>query len=181
MTKRITIFGGSQPQPGDPDYESAYNLGCFLGQEGYTVLTGGYIGTMEAVSRAVAETGGRVIGVTCDEIEAWRHGGPNKWIHDEIRSIKLIDRLMILVEKCDAAIALPGGIGTLTEISLMWTLLMIKALPRKPIILVGCGWRNTFDSFYREQAIYLDKESLKLFDFAPDVDAAFRLLQYKLL
>ena len=69
---RISVFGGSSPKPGDLAYEQAYYLGKLIGEAGYTVLTGGYIGTMEAVSRGAAEAGGHVIGVTCDQIENWR-------------------------------------------------------------------------------------------------------------
>lgn len=47
----ITVFGGAQPQPGDENYRMAHKLGQLLGQAGHTVLTGGYGGTMEAVSR----------------------------------------------------------------------------------------------------------------------------------
>ena len=54
----ITIFGGSLPQTGSKGYQEAYNLGQLLAQAGHSVITGGYIGTMEAVSRGAAEAGG---------------------------------------------------------------------------------------------------------------------------
>ena len=63
----ITIFGGTKPQPGDADYREAERLGSLLARAGHTVITGGYIGTMEAVSKGAAEAGGHVIGVTCRE------------------------------------------------------------------------------------------------------------------
>ncbi|MDI6694379.1 MAG: hypothetical protein QME21_04975 [Anaerolineales bacterium] len=68
MIRAVTVFGGSRPTP--EDYEQALHLGRLLGGSGYIVLTGGYIGVMEAVSRGASEAGGHVIGVTCDEIEA---------------------------------------------------------------------------------------------------------------
>lgn len=79
----VTVFGGSQPMPGDPAYQEAMNLGSLLAQSGHTVLTGGYIGTMEAVSRGASEAGGHVIGVTCDEIEIWRPTRANPWVKEE--------------------------------------------------------------------------------------------------
>ena len=112
-SKRVTVFGGSTPRAGEPAYEEALQLGRLLGQKGCVVLTGGYIGTMEAVSRGAAENSGHVIGVTCDEIETWRQVGPNKWVQEELRFATLRERLYALIENCDAAIALPGGIGTL--------------------------------------------------------------------
>ena len=50
MNYRVTVFGGSQPKPGDPVYQDALHLGKLIAQAGYTLLTGGYIGTMEALS-----------------------------------------------------------------------------------------------------------------------------------
>ena len=69
---RVTVFGGSQPGEDSPAYSQAIELGRLLASRGHTVLTGGYIGSMEAVSRGAAEAGGHVVGVTCEEIEAWR-------------------------------------------------------------------------------------------------------------
>jgi predicted Rossmann-fold nucleotide-binding protein len=51
---RVTVFGGSKPKVGESAYEDAFQLGSLLGKAGYTVLTGGYIGTMEAVSHGAA-------------------------------------------------------------------------------------------------------------------------------
>jgi hypothetical protein len=59
----VTVFGGSEPKPGDQAYKDALLLGSLLGSGGHTVMTGGYMGTMEAVSRGVAEAGGHAIGI----------------------------------------------------------------------------------------------------------------------
>jgi len=75
---KVTVFGGSRPD--EAGYQQALQLGRLLGQAGYAVLTGGYIGTMEAVSRGAAEAGGHVIGVTCEDIEQWRKVNPNRWV-----------------------------------------------------------------------------------------------------
>ena len=91
-------------------------MGEHLASSGHTVLTGGYIGTMEAVSRGAAETGGHVIGVTCMEIERWRGVSANSWVLEEWKVETLLERLQILIKECDAAIALPGGPGTLTPV-----------------------------------------------------------------
>ena len=80
MAIRISVFGGSQPKPGETVYEDAVRLGKFIGQAGYTLLNGGYIGTMEALSRGASEVGGHVIGVTCDQIETWRPVKANPWV-----------------------------------------------------------------------------------------------------
>ncbi|MBN2043758.1 MAG: LOG family protein, partial [Anaerolineales bacterium] len=136
---RITVFGGSAPKPGSLEYQQAYHLGQLIGAAGYTALTGGYIGTMEAVSRGCAEAGGHVIGVTCNEIEAWRPVKPNRWVIEEIRHPTLHARLLTLIKECDAAMALPGGVGTLAEIVMMWNLMQTASISSRPLILIGSG------------------------------------------
>ena len=173
----ITIFGGAQPTPGEPTYQEAYDLGKLLAEAGHAILTGGYIGTMEAASRGAAESGGHVIGVTCDEIEAWRDIHPNAWIKEERRFKTLQERLNTLIDGCDAAIALPGGVGTLAEIALNWNLMSVKAMPEKPLILVGAGWQAVFDQFFRSFESYTPFNQGSLLLFAPDVEAAVKLLR----
>ena len=125
----ITVFGGAQPKEGSSGYEEARELGKLLAERGHAVLTGGYMGTMEAVSRGASEAGGHVIGVTCVDIEEWRKTSPNQWVKEERRKKSLMDRLYGLIDGCEAAIALPGGAGTLTEVSLMWNLMIVESLP----------------------------------------------------
>src|SRR5215510_11672080 len=109
----ISVFGGSQTKEGETAYTAAMELGRLLAQRGHTVLTGGYIGTMEAVSRGAHEAGGHVIGVTCSEIERWRPIGANPWVKEERKKETLMERLHALIHESDAAMALPGGVGTL--------------------------------------------------------------------
>ena len=65
--------------------------------------------------------------------------GANAWVKEERKFKTLQERLDGLISGCDAAIALPGGPGTLTEIGLMWNLMIIDAIRRRPLILVGRG------------------------------------------
>jgi uncharacterized protein (TIGR00725 family) len=175
--KRITIFGGSRPKPGEPAYQQAFKLGELLGSAGYTVLTGGYIGTMEAVSRGAAEAGGHVIGITCDEIEAWRPVACNPWVSQEIRFNTLRQRLFALMDECDAALALPGGPGTLAEVAVMWNHLLTEAITPRPLILIGTGWRETIEQFFASFDAYIPEEQRRWLSFAGDVDKAFQSLQ----
>jgi uncharacterized protein (TIGR00730 family) len=173
----ISVFGGSQPREGNSAYTEAMELGRLLAQRGHTVMTGGYIGTMEAVSRGAHAAGGHVIGVTCDDIEAWRKVAPNRWMKEERRKKTLLERLQILVEECEAAIALPGGAGTLTEIALMWNLMIVESRHRSPLILVGRGWQSTFDQFFDEFHAYMPVNQRELLLFAEDVQTAVELLE----
>jgi hypothetical protein len=172
----ITVFGGAQPREGTQAYDEARELGKLLAERGHAVLTGGYMGTMEAVSRGASEAGGHVIGVTCEDIEAWRKTSPNQWVKKERRKKSLIERLQALIEDCDAAIALSGGTGTLVEISLMWNLMIVESLPPRPLILVGRSWQSTFDQFFKEFHNYMPIHQRELLYFAEDVKTAVEKL-----
>jgi len=174
---RVTVFGGSKPKEGKIAFQDALNLGTLLGQAGFTVLTGGYIGTMDAVSRGASEAGGHVVGVTCDEIESWRPVAPNSWINEELRFPTLKKRLYALIDNCDAALALPGGIGTLQEIIVMWAQLQIGGCNPKPLILIGEGWEKTIGAFFWHFGEYVPEKDRQLINFVPDVTTALEVLQ----
>ena len=173
----ITVFGGAQPQPGSTAYDEAYHLGKMLAERGHAVLTGGYIGTMEAVSRGASEAGGHVIGVTSEDIENWRKVSANAWVKEERRKKRLLERLEGLIYGCEAAIALPGGPGTLAEIALMWNLMIVESLPRRPLILVGDGWQSIFDQVFQSTGEYTSASAKESLLFAKDVETAVTLLE----
>jgi uncharacterized protein (TIGR00725 family) len=177
MDVRISVFGGSQSIPGEPVYQDALHLGNLIAQAGYTLLNGGYIGTMEALSRGAAEAGGRVIGVTCDQIEAWRPVKANSWVTEEWHYATFQERLFALIENCDACLALPGGVGTLAELVLTWNLLLTRILPPRPLILIGSGWQTIIDLFLAEQGKFVPLIQRQWVSFSPDASSAFRQLQ----
>jgi uncharacterized protein (TIGR00730 family) len=174
---RVTVFGGSQPKPDSTAYAEAMELGKLLAERGHTVLTGGYIGVMEAVSRGAHEAGGHVIGVTCEDIEAWRPIKANAWVIEEIRKKTLVERLHTLIHESDAALALPGGPGTLTEISLMWNLMTVESLHRRPLILIGDGWQAVFDQFFKGLDAYVPAHQREILSFAKDAQTAVKQLE----
>jgi len=176
---KITVFGGSQPKEGDSAYAEAYALGKMLAERGHAVMTGGYIGTMEATSRGAFEAGGHVIGVTCDEIERWRPVKPNQWVAEECRRKTLIERMQVLIQDCDAAIALPGGIGTLTEIALMLNLMAVESMHRRPLVLVGNGWQSVFDQFSTQFDVYIAGKLRELVQYTEDVETAVKMIETK--
>ncbi len=173
----ITVFGGSSPTSESPDYNTAIDLGKKLALAGHVVITGGYMGTMEAASRGAAEAGGHVIGVTCDEIENWRNVRHNSWVLEEVRVATLQDRIIKLIDVCDVAIAMPGGAGTLAEIVLMWNRIQIQAIKPRPIFLYGPGWNKIFSTFFTEQQSFIPSQSKELFYFPQDIDDILYRLQ----
>lgn len=175
---KVTVFGGANPKPGEAAYQTAYLLGELLAKAGHTVLTGGYTGTMEAVSRGAAENGAHVIGVTCEEIEIWRPTGANAWVKEEQKYPSLSDRMLAMMDGCDAAIALPGGIGTLAEVSLLWNRLAIEAVKPRPIVLIGDGWQSVFHTFFHNLGSYIPERDQKKLIFAADPAAAVNAINH---
>ncbi len=93
----ISVFGSSRPAPESDAYLEARQLGTLLAKAGFAVATGGYGGTMAAVSQGASEAGGRVIGVTSNHMEKWRPMPRNEWVGEEIRLDSQRDRLLYLV------------------------------------------------------------------------------------
>ncbi len=152
----VAVFGSSVPCEGEPAYTAARELGALLAQDGYIVATGGYRGVMEAASRGASEAGGHVVGVTCERIEALVPGlCANRWVAEEIRFSDLRARLNHLVIGTQAAVAMPGGIGTLSEIALSWSLLQIAEIPPQSLILVGEPWQQMVSVFLQQAGDYV--------------------------
>ena len=138
--RTITVFGSSQIQPDDADYQATVAIGQGLARKGFTVMSGGYYGVMEAVSKGARACGGHVIGVTTDQIGLQFNIKPNAYNSEIVNFADLRDRLLYMVEEADGYLAMPGGIGTLHEIAETWELMRIGGLPRRPFVCYGPMW-----------------------------------------
>ncbi|MFQ5577835.1 MAG: LOG family protein [Anaerolineae bacterium] len=174
----ISVYGSSAPAPDSADYEQARALGRLLAEAGFTVQTGGYGGVMEGASRGASEAGGHVIGVTCAQIETFRPLPPNRWVAEEIKYNTLNRRVMHLVKQCDGAIVMPGGIGTLSELALSWSLAQVGDISPRPIIAVGAVWARTLNAFITPD--YIRPEHAALIQPAKTPTEALALLTARL-
>jgi uncharacterized protein (TIGR00730 family) len=156
--------------PGSEPFEQARQVGSLLAKAGCAVATGGYGGTMTAVSQGAAEAGGHVIGVGSARIERFRGTGVNQWVQEVHKYESLSERLLHLVTRNDGMIVLPGGIGTLSEMALAWSLLQVGEIEVRPLALLGEMWREMTHAFY--QAEYVQPEHLALLSFAETPEAA---------
>jgi uncharacterized protein (TIGR00730 family) len=143
-SKTIAVFGSSRREENSAYYREAYELGRSLARAGYVVLSGGYHGSMAAVSRGAREAGGPVIGVTCALFDPLQ---PNPWLSEEIKAPTLLARLAIMMERADGFVGLRGGIGTLTEVTLAWSLLQTRTIDSKPLVLMGADWPPILEAF----------------------------------
>jgi uncharacterized protein (TIGR00730 family) len=168
------VFGSNSPKDGEPDYATARELGRLLAQAGYVVATGGYFGTMEAASRGAKEAGGHVIGVTTSLFDGVRLHA-NVYLDEEIKLPTLFQRLHHLVTMADAWVALPGGIGTLSEVALTWSLMQVGEMQRRPFVLVGEQWRKAIGEFSNDY--YVRPQYRELLRYAGDVTQVVELLK----
>lgn len=178
MQHLISVFGSSRPQPDSPDYEQARLTGRLLAQAGFAVATGGYMGTMEAVSRGAAEVGGRVIGVTSAQIERYRPARANPWVGEEIRYETLWERLHHLTTQNAGVVVLPGGVGTLGEMALVWNFVQVGEIPPRPIVLLGALWPTTLAAFLQSQ--HMPPAHAQLLTFAASPQQAVAALTTQL-
>ncbi len=169
--KIISVFGGRHPAPGDEEYQQALKLGSLLATRGYSVMSGGYSGTMEAVSRGVLQAGGTAIGVT---MEIFGSLQPNPFLSREIRTRNFFERLEVLAAQADGFIALRGGMGTLTEVGLIWNMLQTKTLLHKPLILLGDFWRPLLRAV--SDHLVVTRQDLDLLHYVKNADEAVTLL-----
>jgi hypothetical protein len=140
----IAVFGSSATDPDTPEWRDAESLGRDIARRGWSVATGGYGGTMEAVSAGAARAGGRVVGVTAPTIFPGRTGA-NQHVGHEIVETTISLRIARLVETTDGAIVLPGSIGTFTELVVAWNAAFIAPFrgdPPKPVVAVGPVWES---------------------------------------
>jgi len=141
----VTVFGSTRVAEGSPEYLLAEKLGTLLAAEGFAVITGGGPGVMEAANRGAQSAGGVSIGFN---IKLPNQQNPNRYIdQDKLVSFQyFFVRKVMFLKYARAFIALPGGFGTLDEVSEAITLIQTGKSERFPVILMG---KSYWDGFYR--------------------------------
>lgn len=166
----ITIFGGSKCGPDSPEYQEAKDLARRLAEAGFTICTGGYLGVMEAASRGAREAGGRVYGIVMNQ---FKHE-PNRYLTDKVATDHFYDRLQNLITRSVGFVALRGGMGTVTEISLVWNKLTTGVLEKRPLVLLGDAWKPVVEA-WKAHLVVSDKD-LSYLDFADTAAEAAELI-----
>ena len=166
-----SVFGSARLTEDDPEYEEARQLGELLSRRGWSVVTGGYDGAMAAVSRGVREGGGHTVGITMSEWED--RLVPNAWLAEVRPAEDLFARLRQLMI-ADAWLAVAGGIGTLSEVSLAWNLLQMREVDPRPLVLVGPRWRTMVGEI--ERTLVVGPHDLALVRTAETAEAAVDMI-----
>lgn len=171
--KIVTIFGGSRYGEDSPEYAQAREVGARLAEAGYTICTGGYLGVMEAASRGAREKGGRVLGIVMNQFK----GEPNRFLTDKVATNHFYERLQQLIDRSVGFIALRGGMGTVTEVSLVWNKLQTRVIERRPLVLLGDCWQPVVKAWQANLAVS-DADVAHL-NFAATPESAVKIILEK--
>ena len=168
--KIVTIFGGSKCSKSSLEYREAMDLGARLAEAGFTICTGGYLGIMEAASRGAREKGGRVFGIVLNQFKS----EPNRYLTDKVATNHFYERLQNLIVRSVGFVALRGGMGTVTEISLVWNKLQTGVIGRRPLVLIGECWKPVVEAWKANLAV--SDSDVSFLDFAANAEAAAEII-----
>jgi hypothetical protein len=133
----VTVFGSARIKAGDPHYELTRKMGAAIARLGFTVITGGGPGIMEAANRGAKEAGGRSVGCT---IELPSEQPTNAYLDRCVRMHYFFARKTLLVKYSYAFVVMPGGAGTLDELFEALTLIQTGKIKNFPIVIMGTDY-----------------------------------------
>ncbi|MBM4276763.1 MAG: TIGR00730 family Rossman fold protein [Deltaproteobacteria bacterium] len=139
----VFIFDSTRAKPGDEVYQKAERIGQLLAKNGFSVITGGGPGAMEAANKGASLAGGKSIGLN---IELPLEQKPNPYANITLKYRYFFVRKVMFVKYAVAYIILPGGFGTMDELFESVTLIQTHKIKPFPVILVGSNyWKGLLD------------------------------------
>lgn len=178
MRREISIFGSARIPPTNVWYKEAERLGKMLAQKGFTVVTGGGPGIMEAANKGAFEGGGVSVGLN---IQLPHEQRTNKYVTHGISFHYFFTRKVMFAASAQAYVYFPGGLGTLDELFEILTLIQTKKSERIPVVLVGKEYWTPLVSFL-EEIVYgrydaIDRMDIRLFTVVNSAEEAMGILQ----
>jgi uncharacterized protein (TIGR00730 family) len=173
----VTVFGSARFGEGHPWYALAREMGGALAREGYTVVTGGGPGVMEAANRGAREAGGASIG--CN-IELPHEQEPNAYLDRFVEFRYFFVRKVMLVKYSHAFVVMPGGFGTLDEVFETATLMQTGKIAGFPIVAMGRSYWEPLLRFVTDKMIAegtIDTEDLAFFHVTDSVEEAMQVVR----
>jgi len=154
LNKSVTVFGSARFKEGNHYYDLARDLSGKLAEAGYTTVTGGGGGIMEAGNRGAFEKGGKTAGFNISL--------PHEQVLNPYTTVSMpfyyfFTRKVILAYGAEAYVVLPGGFGTLDELFEIITLIQTKKMPKAPVILMGSEFWQPLDDFIRSRMLEADE------------------------
>jgi len=173
----VSIFGSARTKPDEPMYEQARALAARLSDEGFTIITGGGPGIMEAANRGAKEAEGVSVGLA---IDLPRETGLNPYVDLPAYFRYFFVRKTMFVKYAQAFVIFPGGFGTFDELFESLTLVQTGKIDHFPIILVGTGyWAGLLDWLRSEvtQVGNIDVDDLGLIRVCDDIEEVVDIIR----
>jgi uncharacterized protein (TIGR00730 family) len=175
--KCVTVFGSARFKDGHRYYVLARKLGRRLAEEGFTVMTGGGPGIMEAANRGAKEGGGLSIG--CN-IQLPLEQKPNSYLDRFVEFEHFFVRKVMLVKYSHAFVVMPGGFGTLDEIFETITLMQTNKLEDFPIVAMGGDFWKKLGVFIQDTMLTegtISPPDLELIHPTDSVERAIKIIK----
>ncbi|HEV2889527.1 MAG TPA: TIGR00730 family Rossman fold protein [Frankiaceae bacterium] len=166
----VSVFGSARTPKDTPEYRQGEELGAALARAGFTVITGGGPGLMEAVNKGCCEAGGTSVGLG---IELPFEQRINDWVDIGIQFRYFFARKTMFVKYAQAFVNLPGGFGTLDELFEALTLVQTNKVTRFPVVLLGSEFWGGLIDWVRERLLAtgkIDPEDVDLLTVTDDVE-----------
>lgn len=166
----VSMFGSARVKPEEPLYEKTVELSKSLSEAGYSIITGGGPGLMEAGNKGAFENGGESIGLHI-HLPMEQHNNPYMNIKSEFRYFFI--RKLMFIKYALAYVALPGGYGTLDELSEALVLIQTHRIKPFPIVLFGTEFWGGLVDWFKTQLVtneFCHEEDLNLFIVTDDVE-----------
>jgi hypothetical protein len=167
LEQAVTIFGSARVRPGDPYYGKTEQLARRLVENGFSVITGGGPGIMEAANKGAAEAGGQSVGLN---IRLPYEQKPNPYANILLEYKYFFVRKVMFVKYAMAYVILPGGFGTMDELFEALTLIQTRRIKPFPVVLMGSEyWKGLMD-WLRDVMLGTDKIEPADLDFIQVID-----------
>lgn len=175
-----TFFGSARCAPDSDTYKDAVKLSYRLSQSGFTIITGGAAGVMEAANKGAYDAEGKSVGIN---IELPMEQSGNKFTTDSEDFHYFFSRKVMLTFASEVYIYFPGGFGTLDEFFEIATLVQTKKIEPIPIILVGREYWTPLIEWFEKGLIEthhtISKEDMNIFTLVDTVDEAYDAIMDK--
>jgi uncharacterized protein (TIGR00730 family) len=174
----VTVFGSARVKVDNPHYELARRMGAAIARLGFTVMTGGGPGIMEAANRGAKEIGGRSVG--CG-IELPVEQKPNAYLDRSVMMHYFFVRKTLLVKYSYGFVFLPGGAGTLDELFEALTLIQTGKIRNFPLVIMGAEYWRELTGFINKMAQLemISASDLSLIYVTDSIDEAIAHIQSK--
>jgi uncharacterized protein (TIGR00730 family) len=174
----VTVFGSARIKPQDPHYELALKMGAAIARLGFTVMTGGGPGIMEAANRGAKEVGGRSVG--CN-IELPFEQVSNRYLDRCVRLHYFFVRKALLVKYSYAFVVMHGGVGTLDELFEALALIQNGNIKHFPVVIIGTDYSHQLIGFIEQMAQRgkISSSDLDLIFATDSVDEAIAYIRTK--